>query len=126
MQTQCRTAVALAGRDGESRVLEMLPLDRGTVRSDLVPDAALAIFVAPLEQHPVPLGTIAAIYALTPTKARVLYMLAAGAPGRRIADLLSLKKAPLRPIFCRSTTRLGIHRRAELVALVKSFALPLG
>ncbi len=120
-----RTAIALAGKDDEARILEMLPLDRGTARADLMPEAALAIFVAPLEARPVPLDAIAAIYALTPTEARVLNMFAAGATGRRIAELLSLKESTVKTHLLSIFDKTGIHRQAELVALVRSFTLPL-
>lgn len=108
--------------DGEELVLHVLPLSE----SGPLPGAAAAIFVAPAVQpRPAPLAAVAALFDLTPAEARVLELIGAGLTSTEIAAALGVAGATVRSHVLHLFEKTGTHRRADLVALLASFSLPL-
>lgn len=69
---------------------------------------------------------MAALFELTPAEARVLERICAGRTSAEAAEALGVRVSTVRTHLLRVFDKTGARRRADLVALVASFALPVG
>jgi DNA-binding CsgD family transcriptional regulator/PAS domain-containing protein len=114
-----------AARAEAPAVAHVLPLTGGALRPGLVPRAAAAVFVTPAAAQS-PLAAAARALGLTPAETRLLERLAGGATLAEAATALGIAettaKAHLRSLF----EKAGVHRQAELIALVARLSPPVG
>lgn len=112
---------------GSSHVLHVLPVSAGTLRSDVMPRTAAAVFIAPAPlSRPVSIDAIARLFGLTAAEAKVLERIAAGFTNAEIAQALGVGVSTVRTHLLHLFEKTGARRQAELVALVASFDLPVG
>ncbi|GAO40867.1 hypothetical protein SCH01S_52_00500 [Sphingomonas changbaiensis NBRC 104936] len=108
------------------RVLHLLPLRPRLGRAGALATAVAAIFIAPrLRDSGSAARVVADLFDLTPAEARVLDHAAAGKSMAATAQALGISKATARTHLLRVFDKTGVHRQAELVALVLSFDLPV-
>lgn len=110
--------VPAQGLNGETAVLHVLPLNRGTIRQGIVQRAVAAIFLTP-QQGPahLPIDAIAQLYDLTPAEAQIFASLAKGTTLDETAKSLGTAKSTTRTHLLRIFEKTGCQRQAELVAL---------
>lgn len=116
------SGIAVRRRDGSGAIIHVLPLQRRAVRP--VPNAAAAVFVA--EPNPalnLPLEGLRLLYDLRPAETRVLDLIAAGLSSRAVAEALGVSENTAHTHTTRLFDKLGVHSRAEAVALVRDMSL---
>lgn len=114
--------IAIRRRDGSGAIIHVLPPQRRAVRP--VPNAAAAVFVA--EPNPalnLPLEGLRLLYDLRPAETRVLDLIAAGLSSRAVAEALGVSENTAHTHTTRLFDKLGVHSRAEAVALVRDMSL---
>jgi DNA-binding CsgD family transcriptional regulator len=120
-------AISLTDDTAEATVAHVLPLARGAVRSQLLPQAAAAIFItSPGKSSPADLSSFAEIFKLTPAETRVLQALVRGdATMSEIATSLAIGEATAKTHLSHILAKTGVGRQAELIALVRDLVPPL-
>jgi DNA-binding CsgD family transcriptional regulator len=118
--------VPLRGDQGKERILHVLPLRPCIERAGTKAAAVAAVFVSPANRRSgAGADIIAELFDLTPAEARVLNEVVGGKGNAAIAGTLRIGEATVRTHLLRLFDKTGVHRRAELVALVSSFDLPV-
>lgn len=111
---------------GNERILHLLPLRPRIERTGTSAAAVAAVFVSPSNRrNDAGADIIAELFDLTPAEARVLNEVVGGRGNAAIASTLGIGEATVRTHLLRLFDKTGVHRRAELVALVSSFDLPV-
>lgn len=114
--------IAVRRRDGSGAIVHVLPLQRRTTRP--VPNAVAAVFVAePNTALNLPLEGLRLLYDLRPAETRVLDLIASGLSGRAVAEALGISENTVHTHTTRLFEKLGVHSRAEAVALVRDMSL---
>jgi DNA-binding CsgD family transcriptional regulator len=91
-----------------------------------MPDAAAAIFVAPVSVLPASATeALGALYDLTPAESRVMIEIARGQSRAETAEALGVELATVKAHLGQVFAKTGTHRQSQLVALNASVALPL-
>lgn len=117
--------VPLRTRDGEPRVVHVLPLSRGEIRPGLMRRSVAALFIAPAAAPPPFPGTaLGLLYELTPAETRILEMIAEGHTQAEIASELGIAPTTVKTHLLRVFDKTGTRRQADLVRLVASLSLP--
>lgn len=110
--------------DGGPAVLHVLPLRAGSLRPGLAPGAAAAVFVAPATMPlPAPERALAALFDLTPSEAKVFFLIAAGKTIGQTAHALGIGESTARTHLLRLFAKTGTSRQAQLVRLGTSLSL---
>ncbi|HEU4969302.1 MAG TPA: helix-turn-helix transcriptional regulator [Sphingomonas sp.] len=118
--------VPVRGDQGNERILHVLPLRPRIERAGTSAAAVAAVFVSPSNRrNGAGADIIAELFDLTPAEARVLKEVVEGKGNAAIAGTLGIGEATVRTHLLRLFEKTGVHRRAELVALVSSFDLPV-
>ena len=105
--------------------LHVLPLQRGAVRTQLVPDAVAAVFVSSPRARPEGAGrAAAALFGLTPAEARVFDRIAAGLTPAETARALGVAPSTVRTHLLRLFAKAGVRRQADVVQLAAALAAP--
>lgn len=113
-------------RDGQLRVLHVMPLRYGELRPGLAPSALAAVFVAPtMPGLPAGGDVLAALFNLTPAESRVFELIAAGRTSAEAAAALGVAASTVKTHLLRLFDKVGVRRQADLVALAASFAAPV-
>lgn len=111
---------------GQRSLLHVLPLRQGHLRSELMPKAAAAIFVAPAAHALLTSkAALATLFDLTPTETAVLDRILAGDAISDVAYTLGVTMATIKTHMQHIFDKTGVRRQADLIALMASFALPL-
>lgn len=118
--------IPVTSDDGHHSVLHVLRIDATALRSGVMPEAAVAIFVAPTSiSRTRSVEALSALFSLTTMEARVLERIAAGLTNAEIAATMSIATSTVRTHLQHVFDKTGVRRQAELVALVASFELPV-
>lgn len=118
--------VALNSPSGEPTVAHVLPLARGDLRTQLMPQATAAVFIAPADVEPeLDISAVANTFCLTPAEARTLQRLLAGATIAETADTLGVSTNTARTHLARIFSKTGVSRQADLVALINRLVPPV-
>jgi DNA-binding CsgD family transcriptional regulator len=120
-------AIALTDESGKAAVAHVLPLARGALRSQLLPEAAAAIFITqPGKTSRADLSGFADIFKLTPAETRVLQALVRGdATMLEIATSLAISEATAKTHLSHILSKTGVGRQTELIALVRDLVPPV-
>ena len=113
--------------DGAPATAHILPLARGDLRTQLVPRAVAAVFVATAGVTVPDVFTgVADAFGLTPAETRVLSRLTHGASIDEAAGALGISRPTVKTHIKRILSKTGARRQADLVALVRSLTPPTG
>lgn len=119
-------AVPVVPRNGQPRLLHVLPLPGGDTRLNLRLGAAAAIFVAPaVARRCAASAALSSLFGLTPTEGRIVELMAAHLTNAEIADVLKIKVSTVKTHLIHVFEKTGTHRQAELTNLATSFGLPI-
>jgi DNA-binding CsgD family transcriptional regulator len=120
-------SLTLAGRDGESYVVNVLPLMGGARRqAGANYSAVAAVFVRKAElELPHPVEALAKHYRLTAAEVRVLLATVEGGGVAEVSSTLGISEATVKTHLQRLFSKTGATRQAELVKLVAGFMSPL-
>jgi DNA-binding CsgD family transcriptional regulator len=112
--------VSLGAADAQPALAHVLPLARGEVRTQLMPQATAAVFINTPGPRAVPdLRAIAQTYGLTPAEARVAERLVAGAANlAEVAAGLDVSLATVKTHLSQVFAKTGVSRQSDLVALI--------
>jgi DNA-binding CsgD family transcriptional regulator len=111
---------------GEPAIAHVLPLKAGTLRPELMLNAAAAVFVTPArETAPPPVEALAALYDLTPTEARVMVEIASGKNRAATALALGIADSTVKTHLARVFEKTGTSEQPELAKLVASLTPPV-
>lgn len=111
--------VPLKGKDGRRAIAHVLPLDRGNVRTRLVPQALAAVFIQ--ADEPVAfadLETIGRSFGFTPAETRLVETLAAGQTMAEAASALDITAGTAKTHLQNVFAKCNVSRQADLLALV--------
>lgn len=118
--------VPVHSSDGQHAIAHVLPLKFGQLRPDLTHGAVAAVFVTPAQINPLPpMDTLAALYELTPTEARVLLEIASGKNRAATAEALGIADSTVKTHLARIYEKTGTSEQAELAKLVVSLTPPV-
>lgn len=111
--------VPLKGKDGRRAIAHVLPLDKGDIRTRLVPDALAAVFIQADEPAPfADLDTIGRSFGFTPTETRLVESLAAGHTMAEAADTLDITPGTAKTHLQNVFAKCNVSRQADLLSLV--------
>ncbi|MEO5756583.1 MAG: helix-turn-helix transcriptional regulator [Mesorhizobium sp.] len=117
--------IAAKSRDGTALGVQVMPLEKRSLRGGLDRRAAVAVFIgdaaAPIEM---PADAMRLLYELTPAEQRVFELVAAGHRTASIAQTLGIAPSTVRTHLLRVFEKTGRHTRAELVKLSLEITLP--
>lgn len=117
--------IAAKARDGTALAVQVMPLERRSLRGGLDRRAAVAVFIgdaaAPIEM---PADAMRLLYELTPAEQRVFELVVAGEPTTDIATALGVAPSTVRTHLLRVFEKTGRHTRGELVKLSREITLP--
>lgn len=117
--------IAAKARDGTALAVQVMPLERRSLRGGLDRRAAVAVFIgdaaAPIEM---PADAMRLLYELTPAEQRVFELVVAGEPTTDIARALGVAPSTVRTHLLRVFEKTGRHTRGELVKLSREITLP--
>lgn len=117
--------VAAKFRDGTALAIQIMPLERRTLRGGLDRRAAAAVFigdaVAPLEM---PADALRLLYELTPAEQRVFELVVSGQPTAGIAERLGVAPSTVRTHLLRVFAKTDCHTRVALMKLGRELVLP--
>lgn len=117
--------IALTDDATRAATAHVLPLARGD-RRRLVPRATAAVFVMPADAPgPMDVALVARMFALTPAEERLLRNLASGADVGEASMTLGISLATAKTHRTRLFAKLGVKRRADLLALLARLVPPL-
>ena len=120
----CGSSIAAPHADGQALV-HVVPLRREPGRS-LGRPRCVAVFVAgSFDAGQAPADVLASVYRLTPAETRILLRIAQGDTTAEIARSAGIAMNTVRTHLLRLFAKTGARRQAELVKLVRQFALPL-
>lgn len=117
--------IAAKSRGGAALAVQVMPLERRTLRGGVDRRAAVAVFigdaVAPLEM---PADALRLLYELTPAEQRVFELVVAGQPTAGIAERLGVAPSTVRTHLLRVFAKTGCHTRVELMKLSREVVVP--
>lgn len=109
-----------------SSVAHVFPLKSGNLRPGLALGAAAAVFVTPPgENTPPPFETLAALYDLTPTEARVMVEIASGKNRAATAEALGIADSTVKTHLAHVFEKTRTSEQAELAKLVANLTPPV-
>ncbi len=120
-------AVPLMARHGERYIAHALPLTSGArQRAGIAYAATAAVFVckAALNLRS-PMETVARLYKLTPSEARIMLALVEVGGVPVVSDALGISKATVKTHLNNVFAKTGTHRQTDLVKLIAGYMNPL-
>ena len=118
--------VPLPAEDRAPATAHILPLARGDFRSQLIPHATAAVFIAPAtDEVATDVATVARLFGLTAAETRHLQQLLAGATLAEAAAALGVSVATARTHREHIFGKTGVSRRGELAAKVERLVPPV-
>lgn len=126
---QADSAGVVVSRGGEAlTIAHVLPLQAGSARRRLLPDAAAAVLVTSTALPYDPgLSAVAEAFGLTPAETRVLAHIAKGANIAETSSSLGTVEATTKTHLARILSKTGAKRQTDLLALVNRLtSIPLG
>lgn len=116
--------VAAKTRDGAALAVQVMPLEKRSLRGGLDRRAAVAVFIGGAAPPEMPADAMRLLYELTPAEQRVFELVVAGEPTAGIAATLGVAASTVRTHLLRVFEKTGRHTRGELVKLSREIALP--
>lgn len=116
--------VAAKSRDGTALAVQVMPLERRSLRGGLDRRAAVAVFIGGAAPPEMPADAMRLLYELTPAEQRVFELVVAGEPTAGIARTLGVAQSTVRTHLLRVFEKTGRHTRGELVKLSREIILP--
>jgi len=111
--------VPLKGKGGKLAVAHVLPLDRGDIRTRLVPQALAAVFIQPEEPARfADLETIGRSFGFTPAETRLVEGLASGLTMTEVAETLGIGAVTAKTHLQNVFAKCNVSRQIDLLALV--------
>jgi DNA-binding CsgD family transcriptional regulator len=118
--------VALGGPSGAPAIAHVVPLARGDLGTQLMPKAATAVFIVPAVSCPtVDLAAVAEALGLTPSEARLVEKLTAGATLAEAAVALGIADTTAKTHLTHVFSKAGVSRQVELIALIHRLVPPV-
>jgi DNA-binding CsgD family transcriptional regulator len=119
-------AVPIGFPQGKPAIAHVLPLTRGDVRSQLMPQATAAVFVtAPEVRSAFDLSVLRQTYGLTPAEIRVCEHLTRGRTPSELAEDVGVSISTVKTHMTRIFSKLSVSRQADLIALIHRIAPPI-
>jgi len=117
--------IPLRMADGSIGAAHVLPLQNSALRSGMATGAAAAIFVTGTAPSPAAATEIVrALFALTPTEARVFEEIAAGRSREEAAMKLGVSVVTVKTHLLRVYAKLDVKRQADIVLMAASLSVP--
>ncbi|MFA6157040.1 helix-turn-helix transcriptional regulator [Mesorhizobium sp.] len=117
--------IAAKSRDGTAIAVQVMPLEKRTLRGGLDRRAVAAVFIGdPATPLEMPAEAMRLLYELTPAEQRVFEMVAAGEKTATIAHKLGVAPSTVRTHLLKVFEKTGRHTRGELVKLSREITLP--
>jgi DNA-binding CsgD family transcriptional regulator/PAS domain-containing protein len=118
--------LAMGGGETPPSLAHVLPLPKRAVRSDIAPQATVAVFIAPAADPPrLPEDALALLYDFTPAESRVFELIVEGQSPIDVARMLGIARSTVKTHLLRVFDKTGLHRQADLVKLAASLSLPV-
>jgi DNA-binding CsgD family transcriptional regulator len=118
--------VALRSPSGAPAIAHVLPLAHGDLRTRLMAQATAAVFIVPVVGRPiVDLAAVADVLGLTPSEARLVEKLAAGATLAEAAVALGIADTTAKTHLTHVFSKTGVSRQVELIALIHRLVPPV-
>jgi DNA-binding CsgD family transcriptional regulator len=120
-------AVPLMARHGERYIAHALPLTSGArQRAGIAYAATTAVFVCKTALNLwSPMETVARLYKLTPSEARIMLALVEVGGVPVVSDALGISKATVKTHLNNVFAKTGTHRQTDLVKLIAGYMNPL-
>ncbi|TPM96573.1 helix-turn-helix transcriptional regulator [Mesorhizobium sp. B2-1-3A] len=117
--------IAAKSRDGTALSLQVMPLEKRTMRGGLDRRATVAVFIAdataPLEM---PADAMRLLYELTPAEQRIFELVVSGETTASIARSLGVATSTVRSHLLKIFEKTNRHTRGDLVKLSREIILP--
>ena len=117
--------IAAKSRDGTALSLQVMPLEKRSLRGGLDRRATVAVFIAdaaaPLEM---PADAMRLLYELTPAEQRVFELVVAGEKTSSIARTLGVAPSTVRSHLLKVFEKTDRHTRGDLLKLSREITLP--